>query len=51
MGMAYTGARGSTADEIAKVMAFPLDHDNMHEIFYKSLMQLKQHPGKQARGI
>ncbi len=40
MGMAYTGARGATADEIAKVMAFPLDHDNMHEIFYKSLMQL-----------
>lgn len=40
MGMAYSGARGNTADEIAKVMAYTLPPEHMHEVFYKSMEML-----------
>ncbi len=40
MGMAYSGARGNTADEIAKAMAYPLAYDQMHEVFHESMEML-----------
>lgn len=41
MGMVYTGARGNTADEMAKVMGYKANPKEQHESFSKSIESIQ----------
>jgi serpin B len=48
LAMTYAGARGDTADEMAKALDFSLDQDRLHPAFAKLLADLNGDPKKRG---
>lgn len=48
MGMVYTGARGNTADEMAKVMGYKASPKEQHEYFAKSIHSIQEIGGRKV---